>query len=352
MGDWVMVGNEILRVNEEPRGPDSDYFFDSFGGMRIGYLDTTPEAHAIDSPVYKVSLHPPHTEFPPNGLPTRQLFYRNDDGGPGYGKDSRLSFEAPEDGEYVVKLRDLRGFQGEDFAYRLTVREGRPDFKLSLGSQSPSVPLGGSVAVEVSAMRRDGFEGPIRLLVRDLPDGIRASQETIAAGETSGVLVLTAEADATLDHAVPLRIEGLAEIDGKPVTRLVDPSEGLNLISLAGEPDIFVELEGSSVQLEAGGEASVTVRVERRNGFEGRVPVTALNLPYGVKVTNIGLNGILVRPDESRREFTLAAESWVEPQQRGLTVNGRVETQSPLVQAYAAEPIRLEIVRSQASAGR
>ncbi|MEZ5391843.1 MAG: hypothetical protein R2724_02965 [Bryobacterales bacterium] len=67
VGDWVMVGNEILRVNEEPRGPDSDYFFDSFGGQRIGYLDTTPEAHAMETPVYKVSLHPPHTQFRPMG---------------------------------------------------------------------------------------------------------------------------------------------------------------------------------------------------------------------------------------------------------------------------------------------
>jgi hypothetical protein len=122
------------------------------------------------------------------------------------------------------------------------------------------------------------------------------------------------------------------------------------VLALAGEPDILVELEGDGVRLEAGGEATVTVRVERRNGFEGRVPVTALNLPYGVKVTNIGLNGILVRPDESRREFTLAAEPWVEPQQRGLTVTGRVETRSPRVPEYAAEPIRLEVVRSQASA--
>ncbi len=350
VGDWVLVGNEILRVNEEPRGPDSDYFFDSFGGMRIGYLDTTPEAHAIDTKVYKVSLHPPHTEFPPNGLPVRQLYYRNDDGGPGFGKDSRLSFEAPADGEYVVRLRDLRGFQGEDFAYRLTVREAAPDFKLSLESDSPSVPRGGSVAVAVSALRVDGFDGPIRLRVRDLPAGITASEETIAAGETSGVLVLTAAADAELDRAVGLEIEGVAEVGGQSVLRVADPGNDLEVISLAGEPDVFMELEGEEVRLEAGGEATVTVRIERRKGFEGRVPVSALNLPYGVKVTNIGLNGILVRPDESRREFTLAAAPWVEPQQRGLTVTGRVETRSPRAREYAAEPIRLEIVRSQTAA--
>ncbi|MCB1020217.1 MAG: hypothetical protein KDC27_09825, partial [Acidobacteria bacterium] len=174
---------------------------------------------------------------------------------------------------------------------------------------------------------------------------------TIAAGETSAVLVLSAAADAELAAPAPLRVEGVAQVEGREVLRRADPDDRLQVLSLAGEPDIFVELEGDGVSLEAGGTASVTVRVERRNGFTGRVPVTALNLPYGVKVTNIGLNGILVRPDESRREFTLAAEPWVAPQQRGLTATGRVETRSPRTPEYAAKPIRLEIVRAQARAG-
>ena len=352
VGDWVLVGNEILRVNEEPRGPDSDYFFDSFGGMRLGYLDTTPEAHAMETPVYKVSLHPPYAEFPPNGLPVRQIYYRNDDGGPGFGKDSRLSFEAPADGEYLVRLRDLRGFQGEDYAYRLTVREAARDFKLSLAADGPSVPRGGSVAVEVNALRVDGFDGPIRLRVRELPAGITASEETIAAGETSAVLVLTAAADATLEEATPLVVEGVATVDGREVARVANPDDRLRVLSLAGEPDVFIELEGEGVALEAGGTATLAVRVERRNGFTGRVPVTALNLPYGVKVTNIGLNGILVRTDETRREFTLAAETWVKPQERGLTVTGRVETRSPRVPEYAAKPIRLEITGAKSAAAQ
>ena len=55
-------------------------------------------------------------------MPLVHLPYRNDDGGPGYGKDSRLRFTAPADGEYIVRLRDVRGLHGEDYAYRLTVR--------------------------------------------------------------------------------------------------------------------------------------------------------------------------------------------------------------------------------------
>ena len=109
VGDTLMVGSELIKVSAMPRGPDDDIRFESFAGQRLGLLDTTPEAHAIDAPVYKVQIYPPGKTFVGNGLPLVRLPYRNDDGGPGYGKDSRLRFTAPADGEYIVRLRDVRG---------------------------------------------------------------------------------------------------------------------------------------------------------------------------------------------------------------------------------------------------
>ena len=47
-GDYVMVGGEIIRVEALPHCPDDDTVFESFGGQRIAYFDTTTEAHAID----------------------------------------------------------------------------------------------------------------------------------------------------------------------------------------------------------------------------------------------------------------------------------------------------------------
>jgi len=56
--------------------------------------------------MYKVGIHPPGSTFPPNGFPVFTLYYRNDDGGPGYGRDSRIFFDPPADGEYRVRIRD------------------------------------------------------------------------------------------------------------------------------------------------------------------------------------------------------------------------------------------------------
>jgi len=56
VGDYLMIGAEIIQVEAMPRGPDDDFFFNGFGGQRLAYFDTTSEAHAIDQAVYKVQV--------------------------------------------------------------------------------------------------------------------------------------------------------------------------------------------------------------------------------------------------------------------------------------------------------
>ncbi|HEY6331166.1 MAG TPA: hypothetical protein VI756_17695, partial [Blastocatellia bacterium] len=161
VGDYVMIGGEIIRIRTIPDSPDADIGFDSFDGQRLAYFDTTAEAHAVDTPLYKVEIHRPGTKFTPNGLPLVRLYYQNDDGGPGYGKDSLIHFTAPADADYLVHIKDVRGSSGENCSYRLTIREPRPDFRLSIDPANPNVPLGGSIPLEVTAFRTDDFNGPI-----------------------------------------------------------------------------------------------------------------------------------------------------------------------------------------------
>ena len=61
VNDYLLVGNELLQVEVLPKSPDEDTFFKSFAGQRLGIEDTTPEAHSVNTPVYKVSIHPPGT---------------------------------------------------------------------------------------------------------------------------------------------------------------------------------------------------------------------------------------------------------------------------------------------------
>jgi hypothetical protein len=343
VGDYMMIGGEIIRVEAMPRTPDDDFRFESFNGQRLAFFDTTTEAHAVDKPAYKVQIHPPGAQFAPNGLPVVRLTYKNDDGGPGYGKDSRLRFTAPTDGEYVVKLRDVRGLGGDDFAYRLTVRAPAPDFRLSVSPQNPNVPAGGSIPLTATAFRMDDFDGPIEVAVEGLPAGLSATTGVIAPGQVSTTLLVSAEEGASLKDAVPLQVVGRAQIQNGTVARAADADEKLKLIALMPRPDIEMAALTREVTLEPGGTAEVKVAIRRNNEFGGRVPVEVRNLPPGVRVLDVGLNGVLINEDENERSFVLEALPNAEPLEQPVIVSGRVETRSPQQSSYAAGAIRLVV---------
>jgi len=60
-------------------------------------------------------------------------------------------------------------------------------------------------------------------------------------------------------------------------------------------------------------EAAIThvTEVIERNGVEGPINFNVDNLPHGMIVDNIGLNGVLIPDGESRREIFLNARAWV-----------------------------------------
>jgi hypothetical protein len=343
VGDTIMIGGELIRVSAMPRGPDDDIRFQSFEGQRIGLLDTTPEAHSIDTPVYKVQVYAPGKTFVTNGLPLVHLPYRNDDGGPGYGKDSRLRFTAPADGEYIVRLRDVRGLHGEDYAYRLTVRPPAPDFRLSVDPRNPNVPVGGRIPVTVTALRLDDFDGPIEVAIEDLPAGLSASRGLIQPGRDSTTVLLSADQNAQLDKAVPLRVSGKAQDGARQLAHWADPEDKLKLIALMPKPDITMEALTREVVLEPGKSATVDVEIRRNNNFGGRVPVEVYNLPPTVIVANVGLNGVLIHEGENHVSFTLQALPNAEAGVQAIVLSGNIETRAGQQNEYASGRIVLKV---------
>ena len=336
VGDYVLLGSEVIKISAMPPGPDDDMVFESFNGQRINYFDTTAEAHAIDKSLYKAQIHPPGTQFTPNGLPLLRLYYRNDDGGPGYGKDSLLHFTAPADGEYQLVMRDVRGKLAQPQAYRLTARRPEPDFRLSMTPRNPTVPLGGAVPVTVQAFRMDGFDGPIGLTVEGLPAGITATQALIPPGQIFATILLKNDGKA-LSVATPIEIAGRAVSNaGQQLTRYANQEDNLKLVSVMPKADITVSAVTRVVELEPGGTAEVNLSITRQNGFVGRVPVNVMNLPPSVRVLDVGLNGVLINEDETQRSFTLAALPDSEGLEQVIYVGGRIETRSPQQTIYAA----------------
>lgn len=352
-GDFLYVDRELVRVEELPAHPDADVRFVSFRGRRLAFEETTPEGHALSTPLYKVEVHRPGATFPDNGMPPVTLFYRNDDGGSSYGKDSRLTFVAPATGEYLLRLRDSRGLSGPDFAYRLTAAPPRPDFKLSVGASAPNVPRGSRVPVNVAVERYDGFDGAVEVEIASLPAGLQATSGTILPGATSAVLTLSAADDARLDEPVPFKVVGRARIGGRTVEHEGKPDAPLSLASVVSPPDLYMaSVEPRQLEVEPGGRVKVTVRIRRANGFAGRVPVSVQNVPFGVHIPDVGLNGVLITEKEQSRDFYLVADPEAAPLEQKLFLTGRVETNSSLPTDQASEPILLKIVPKRTAANR
>ncbi len=332
--DFLYVGSELMRIKALPKNPDDDCQFVQIDGKRVGFCGTTPTHHAQNTPMYKVELHPPGSTFPPNGLPVFPLPWRNDDGGPGFGKDSFLLFEAPRTGKYQVLVRDARGAGGEPFGFRLTVRPPKPDYILKVSPSDPKVWKDGGVPITVTATRRDGFAGPIRVRFDKLPAAFSAPETVVEEEQASATVALSATGVAS--PPAPFRVVGEAQIGGKPVVR--EAAGGTPTLVEPGE--LITETGVASVTVKPGQEAKLKVKIARAKGFVGRVPLDVRGLPHGVRVENIGLNGILVLPEETERELVIYAEPWVKPMAVPFVVLSRVEKNGT---EFAAKSVLLRI---------
>lgn len=337
INDYIWVGNELLRIRALPKGPDDDCQFFSLDGQRLGYLNTTPTHHPQGVPMYKVAIHPPGATFPPNGFPVVPLYYRNDDGGPGYGKDSRIFFDPPADGDYRIRITDARGQGGSAYVYRLTVRPPRPSFQVRFSPTTPAVWKGGAVPITVTADRSDGYDEPIDVRLENLPAGFSAPATHIPAGETSTAFALYAEPSAAVpDKVPPLKLVARAKIDGADVVR-----EAAGGVPQLVEPgDLVTTVETHDVAVKPGQSVKLTVHVERKNGFKGRIPVEVRGLPHGVRVLDIGLNGILITEKDTSRTMEIYCEPWVTPTEQPIVVLAKREGKNT---EHAAKSVLLKV---------
>lgn len=211
---WVEVASERLGLNTDPSivvqlvhgtGPNEK-------------LTDVVELNDIASPV-KVSSNGYSYDGPPYHAGSTDIL----------GK-----LEIKEDGVYRLQVRDLFGGTRNEprNIYRLIVRKATPDFALvgwalhmnlrngDRNALSKPIALRGgtTMPIEVVAVRRDGFDGEIEVSMDSLPDGVTARGLKIPAGQTRGILLITADSNAPRGLS-SASFYGQATIDGKQVTR-------------------------------------------------------------------------------------------------------------------------------------
>ena len=245
LNQYVYMNGEVARLFRAPQGPDSDFFvYRDLGGRRRPYFDTTATDHPNFEPVYVVVPHPPGTKLPDSGLPVFPIYYSNDDDSERkLGRDSRLLFTAPADGSYLVRVVDVRAEGGDRYIYRLTVREPKPDFNVTLSGANPTVNVGSGKRFKLTVDRLDYFDGEIRVDISGLPPGfIATSPVVIQAGhlEAEGVInALEGAPQPTEQNRAMTKVTATARISGREVSKSIN---NLGQIKLAGKPKLLVDL--------------------------------------------------------------------------------------------------------------
>ncbi len=215
--------------------------------------------------------------------------------------------EIKEDGVHHLQLSDLFGGTRNDARniYRLIIRRATPDFALvawglhmelrngdrAALSKPIALRAGQTVALEVVALRRDGFDGAIELSMSNLPPGVTAQGLTIPSGKSRGIMLVTAnqDAQASFAHAT---FEGTAKIGepAEPTKRSVRMAEmawpvpdswgeipvprlvtdvPVSIVAAEAAPLSIRPRTGETLQVTAGQKLTVPLSIVRRCEFSG-----------------------------------------------------------------------------------
>lgn len=165
----------------------------------------------------------------------RQLAFNDDHEDRGVGlethhADSLVRMVLPADGSYLVQLSDAQHHGGPAFAYRLRLSAPQPDFALRVAPSALNLRPGGSVAMTVYALRRDGFTNGIELGLFDAPRGLvlnNGRPAWVPAGKDEVKVNLSVPRAATGHAPVAIGLQGRARIAGREVTHPAVPADDL-----------------------------------------------------------------------------------------------------------------------------
>lgn len=140
--------------------------------------------------------------------------------------DARVTVTLPANGRCFVRVADTQNRYGYDHSYRLRIAPAVPGFVLRATPGTLNARPGASARITVHALRVDGFDGPIHLRLLNAPDGFALRGGPVPEGGEK-IDVFLSVPDGDTDRPVALRLEGVAEIEGKTVVVEAVPAEDM-----------------------------------------------------------------------------------------------------------------------------
>lgn len=133
--------------------------------------------------------------------------------------EASFAFNAGKAGLYRLQVRDLARDGGPEFAYRIEVRAGGPQFQLLAEAADVAVPQGTYQPLALKVTRTE-FKGEIQLELRGAPAGVTLQPNVIPADAVEFVGQIIA-APSTAEGLFTLQVVGTATVEGGPALHAV-----------------------------------------------------------------------------------------------------------------------------------
>ncbi len=267
--------------------------------------------------------------------------------------DPSLEVDVPADvTDLTVVVRDLQERGGPGYGYRLCIEQAVPGFNLQLGEAELSIPRGGDVQLPVAIERVQGFNGPVKLALAEVPTGVKVRGGVVAEGQNVGWLSFSA-GEAVENDLKEVRLIGtaagpaseitsagnylltVAELSGIPLRVL--PIGGLALAP-ASAREVRFEVADETVLVPHGQEVSVPARIGRDEKGKVELTLTAQPLPKGM-----GAPEVKAAADKDEAEFKINAspETPLGLSSVAFIARGKVDGKD---QVFAAPVVNVEVV--------
>lgn len=278
--------------------------------------------------------------------------------------DSYLMTELPADGTYYVHIFDIQRQGGPEYGYRLRITPPEPDFALRATPSSVNVLAGRNATLCVHALRKDGFNGDIEVMLKDAPEGFHLDGGRIPAGCEKVCMTLKTPAKAPR-KPFELVLQGRAVIDGRTVRhdavaadqtmqaflyQHLVPAQAM-VVSAQKAPwpaPPFQLVSEQPVQIPLGGQAQVTVKTWK-NPVLHELELELRDAPDGMSLQDVIVNSdgltFSIEADENLMASGYADNLIVEAFREFIPRNQRgqkdAKTQRVSVGVFPAIPVEI-----------
>lgn len=241
--------------------------------------------------------------------------------------------------KYKVLVQDRYRRGGARYQYVLSIRKQQPDFYVAVihgqnpGPGGTTIRRGGSVHMDVIVHQQHGYNEPIMITGSDLPPGMHIAP-TVINNNSRGTLVISAD-DNAADFTGPIKLVASGKQGDKTIRREVRPysrvwnNAGMNssrptrdlVVAIRGGAPYRVEWSAKQVEVEAGKEAKLTLRLTRRwSDFKADVTVQPIAFPGNFKMSNTSF-----KAGQSELVIPVSVQSNTRPGDYTLAVQGQAQ---------------------------